>query len=278
MEQIKENLDKNYEIIKCCICNISPKLWASDYHGNYLSKCPSCGLRFVTPRLKSEVLAEKVYTPTYYHNERFDPKNIKISEATLFPIKVLKKYKSFGSLFDVSAGNGTFLLAAKQNGYNISGSEIHKNQSELLAKLLGCKIYTGYIETLEIKEKYDIVTFIHVLEHTSNPVIFLKKCISMLEKGGILYGLFPNTKSLSDRFKTFLSDYGLKNKKYKHLSADHHLWFFDLKTTKKLFKQIEGIEVLSLRTMVNPAKHNLFSSILEKTGLATWIEVVAKKN
>jgi 2-polyprenyl-3-methyl-5-hydroxy-6-metoxy-1,4-benzoquinol methylase len=276
MEEIKENLDKNYEIVKCCICNISPKLWACDYHGNYLSKCPSCGLRFVSPRLKSEILAEKVYMSTYYHNERFDYKNI--NETITYPIKVLKKYKLSGSLFDISAGNGSFLFAAKQNGYNISGSEIHKNQSELLAKLLGCKIYTGYIEMLEIKEKYDIVTILHVLEHTSNPVLFLKKCVPILKKDGILYAVFPNTKSLSDRFKTFLSDYGLKNKKYKHFAADHHLWFFDLKTTKKLFNQIEGIEVLSLRTIVNPAKRNLFSSILEKTGLATWIEVVAKKN
>jgi len=47
---------------------------------------------------------------------------------------------------------------------------------------LGCKIYTGYIEMLEIKEKYDIVTILHVLEHTFNPVLFLKKMRTYLKE------------------------------------------------------------------------------------------------
>lgn len=198
------NNKANYETVNCCLCGKAPESWVRDWHGQCLSVCPSCGLRFVSPRLKQDVLKEAIYTDAYHHNERAgQEEGTNSGKSAAYFLSRIGKYKSSGGLFDVSAGNGAFLLAAKKRGWAVSGSEINQKQSSHLADMLGCRIYTGYMESIELKESYDVVTFIHVLEHTANPVLFLKKCATALARDGILYGVFPNTKSLSDRFKTF---------------------------------------------------------------------------
>lgn len=270
----------NYEEVNCCVCEIKPNLWTHDWSGISISICPSCGLRFVSPRLKEKILEKEIYTSDYYNNkiviqEKLD---VNLNKGENYLLSSIENYKSPKSIFDVSAGNGKFLLSAQKRGWFISGSEISQEQSIHLSKLLNCKIYVGYIESLEIEERYDVVSFIHVIEHTANPVLFLKKCATFLKEDGVLYGIFPNTKSISDRFKTFLSKYGLKRKKYKHFSAQHHLWFFDLKTTKRVFEKA-GLELISLKSMVKPENRTIkiIDYFIEKIGLGTWIEVVAKK-
>ena len=46
--------------------------------------------------------------------------------------------------------------------------------------------------SLENKEKYDIVSSFHVLEHVLNPIEFIQNCYNMLKPGGILYIEVPN--------------------------------------------------------------------------------------
>lgn len=109
-----------------------------------------------------------------------------------------------------------------------------------------------------------------------SPADFLRGITRTLTPGGVAYGLFPNTEGLNDRWKSFLSLAGLKGRRWKHLAADHHLWFFDPTSVRRLCAKL-GLRVLSIET-VNPRRKRRrlgpLAAVVERAGLAPLIELV----
>jgi SAM-dependent methyltransferase len=61
-------------------------------------------------------------------------------------------------------------------------------------KLKRYKAIEGNIEEVvcNLDQKFDLIVFNQVLEHLSNPDLFIKNCYSLLNTGGILYLETPN--------------------------------------------------------------------------------------
>lgn len=268
-----------YEEVPCCLCGEPPRPYAVDYRSNRLAVCARCGFRFVSPRPLFSTLVENVYDDKYYSDNAPQAESEETYQAYLDSIR---KYKVPGGLlFDVGAGGGGLLAAAARNGWEIEGLDVQPVQVERLRKKLNCKVHLGLLEDIEAFEaRYDVITLSHVLEHTLNPVEFLNKCFEGLKPGGLLYAVLPNTASLGDRVKDLLSAHGLKSRPYKHLAADHHLWFFTPGIVRELVKKT-GFRELSLKTIFPRRRARLLNSplrpVLARLGLATWIELVLRR-
>lgn len=148
-----------------------------------------------------------------YRKERFGKERIAIIEQHL------KKPLSKATLLDVGCATGFFLELAKDKFKTVEGLEINKKQAKQVEEKFGIKVHENLNE---IMKKYSVITLFDVIEHIKQPLAFLKQLVSNhLEKGGILFIITPNWRSLS---------FSLLKEKSNHYYPCEHFQFFSKET------------------------------------------------
>ena len=265
------------EVVVCPLCGRTPEPFAVDYQGFRLCRCPRCGLEFVTPRLSFEDLAEKVYSDNYFPVR--EGSNERSPEATHYYTRQMSNFERLlgrkGKVLDIGCGNGSFLDFARENGWEIAGSDIKLSDD---ARSLGCNLAEGRIKNLDLgDERFDLIRLNHVLEHTQEPVEDLKRCRQMLAPGGILFISVPNIAGISPRLKSLQSKLHLKGKRWRHYAAMHHLFFFSPATLKAAVEKA-GMKVLEWETPVPRKSHqsalveSVYRTLLESTNSASILD------
>jgi len=97
------------------------------------------------------------------------------------------------SLLDIACGDGKLTAKFCEKfkrvvGVDASGSHIRRARKNCPK----AEFYESLIENFELKEKFDTVVILDLLEHVINPVAVLKKSASFLKKDGILIVHVPN--------------------------------------------------------------------------------------
>ena len=114
------------EVVVCPLCSTSPRPFAVDYQGFRLCRCDGCSLEFVTPRLRFEELADKVYSDNYFPVR--DGSSSRSAESTHYFGRQLSNFERLlggrGKILDIGCGNGAFLDFAREIGWDISGVDI----------------------------------------------------------------------------------------------------------------------------------------------------------
>lgn len=104
-----------------------------------------------------------------------------------------------GALLDVGCGNGRFLAAAREMGWNAEGVDFDE-AAVCAARACGLDVRHGGIELLsDVRDRYDVVTVSHVVEHVHDPVDLLVHICRLLKPGGRLWLETPNLASLGHR-------------------------------------------------------------------------------
>lgn len=119
-----------------------------------------------------------------------------------------------GSLLDVGAGTGDFLLEAKKEGWEVFGIEpSQKARERALSKGIDLMDKIDFNSS----SAFDVITMWHVLEHVPDYKSQIVEMRNLLKPGGILVVAVPNFKSYDAR-------------KYNHFWAGYdvprHLWHF----------------------------------------------------
>lgn len=92
-----------------------------------------------------------------------------------------------GVLLDVGCGDGSFLIDARNCGWNVVGVDPDPNVAAN-ATILGLKVHVGGVELFgDEKELFDVITLSHVVEHLHDPVNILKTCYALFKTGGQLW-------------------------------------------------------------------------------------------
>jgi 2-polyprenyl-3-methyl-5-hydroxy-6-metoxy-1,4-benzoquinol methylase len=147
-----------------------------------LYECPECESRFCDLNEHPEIDMSDFYkdiTPV------FDQK----LEKTFIPSQYWEAQKSelialFGrqpeSVLDIGCCGGDFLMHFEPtcSREGIEQSPI----GSTIAQKRGLTVHQGFIETVSIENKYDIVTAYAVLEHISNPMSVLNKLVDFVKK------------------------------------------------------------------------------------------------
>ena len=126
-------------------------------------------------------------------------------------IKPLENLK----ILDIGCGGGLLCEPLRKMGAEITGIDASKNNIEV-AKLHAkkMKLNINYIccppESLKLKNKFDIILNMEVVEHVSSVDLFIKKCSKLIKKNGIMFVATINKNLKSYVFAILGAEYVLK--------------------------------------------------------------------
>ena len=206
-------------------------------------KCNHCSLIFVYPRPDhSELIGH--YNEDYYVDwiGTQKDKRIRMWEKRL---DKLKGFRSGGRLLDVGCGEGLFLHLAKENGWQISGTELSSYAARYASNSLNVDIFYGEILDAGFPgDFFDVVTMWHVLEHVKDPKAYLKEVRHILKPEGLLVIAVPNVNGMVMRIAYRIA----KRRRLKLFSKEEkelHLYHFSADTIRAYLEKT-GFECLRL--------------------------------
>ena len=173
--------------------------------------------------------------------------------------------KANGTLLDIGAGTGDFLIAAKNHGWDIIGIE-PSDKARAVAMTKGASFIQNTTD-LE-SSSCDIITMWHVLEHVPNYISQIKELKRLLKPDGTILIAVPNFKSFdAQHYGEFWAGY----------DVPRHLWHFsktavetivaseDLQLVKTVPLKFDAYYVALLSEKYKSGKMNYFNALI--TGL-----------
>jgi 2-polyprenyl-3-methyl-5-hydroxy-6-metoxy-1,4-benzoquinol methylase len=191
-------------------------------------QCKNCTLVFVHP-LPSMTVLEEHYDDTYYRDWLAAQRESRIKMWNN-RLNRLNRFRSGGHLLDVGCAEGAFLQLAKDSGWQTSGTEVSTYAAKYAADVSGADIFCGELPDAGYPDNsFDVVTMWHVLEHTRDPMGYLREIYHILKADGLLVIAIPNRNDLIMRIAYRI----LRRRKMKLFSRGErelHLYFFSPKT------------------------------------------------
>ncbi len=200
-------------------------------------ECQNCGLNYLKPEEKD---LGRYYTEDYRKKysciigKQIKSKDnfnllLPFQKGRLNQIKYL--FNSKMNVLDVGSSTGHFLYSIKNLVKECIGIEYNIQEAEFCNKELGIKTYTTSIENTDIPlESFDIITIYQVLEHTSDPINFLKNYGKYLKKDGYIVIEVPNINDI------LISGYKVKSY-IDFWYREPHLFNFSLSTLKLILEK-----------------------------------------
>jgi len=140
-------------------------------------------------------------------------------------ISLINKHANKGNLLDIGAGTGSFLYAAKKDGWQTIGLE-PSEKAKQFASLKGLK-FVDKLNDIPTQSQ-DIITMWHVLEHVPNLDEYLFELKRIIKPTGTIFIAVPN-------FKSFDASY--YGKFWAAYDVPRHLWHFSKGSIQKLFSE-----------------------------------------
>lgn len=142
-----------------------------------------------------------------------------------------------GSLLDIGAGTGDFLVTAKIAGWQITGIEPNENAKKLaISKGIS---FQNTIESIE-NQQFDVITMWHVMEHVPDVTHQIKELKRLLKPNGTIIIAVPNYKSYDAKH------YGIFWAAY---DVPRHLWHFSKTSIEKLVSR-ENMKLVKTLPMI----------------------------
>jgi 2-polyprenyl-3-methyl-5-hydroxy-6-metoxy-1,4-benzoquinol methylase len=266
----------------CLICKHQLRHVGEDFAGKKIYRCEQCDY-VMTPSSTAEVASELYDDPEYFDGwgcnmefdyGRFEPDVHRQAQQYL---KFIQEHTQGKSLLDVGTGSGLLPYLARQAGYEVEGTDLSKHVSETLPAKAGFRVHHGTIEEIEFDRTYDVITMLHVLEHTSDPVSTLLRAREILNDGGYVVVVVPNYHSFDTRVKNLMSQLKLKSRAYKHLALGHHNYVFSINSLKALGRAA-NFDVVNHATTQPAWRAGALHRLFETAGLATWCWIVYRKS
>ena len=242
----------------CKICQQPTTLWFEGifddrygYPGLYnIYHCNQCGFAQLAPEPTAEQMAA-MYT-SHYPRHNVTPEQVQQQAAYHGTLKqrIWKWWMGDTNIsyhavtpgdrtLDIGCGNGGSLLEMKALGADPHGTEFDENIKPVAAAL-GLDIHFGDLSTAPWPENsFDMISMNQLLEHTANPIQFLKIAKRLLKPNGKLQMSFPNVES-ANRRRT--------QKGWINWHAPYHVNFFSKDSIQRLAEQT-GFRVQVIKTV-----------------------------
>jgi 2-polyprenyl-3-methyl-5-hydroxy-6-metoxy-1,4-benzoquinol methylase len=164
-----------------------------------------------------------------------------------------------GKLLDVGCGTGNFLAAARDAGYDVSGTELDRDAARFAKDQLGL-LHIFPLAILDFVQQhpgktFDVVTFFEVLEHQATPAAFLEAVRHCVRSRGLIALSVPNR----ERWLTApdVLDY-----------PPNHFLRWNVKALKS-FLSAHGFEIVSVREQPAGVAHTTqMINMFFRTGLS----------
>ena len=168
--------------------------------------CGNCDCLYVSPRLTNEALQE-LYSDAYY-SEMYNTSMIPFFEARKELIGKSKYAQIIDSLnsirlnelaslrvLDIGAGLGEVLSVFNDFGHYCEAIEVNSVAINHL-KNSGLNVFSDSFYNYNSNDKFDVIMAWGVIEHVTDPFLFLEKVYSLLSPSGIFVSEVPHSQSV----------------------------------------------------------------------------------
>jgi SAM-dependent methyltransferase len=171
-------------------------------------RCRECGMDYVNPRLRGDLLTRHYAEHDLYLDLRGSQLEARRAyfRQTLDSIEAEQRRAGLaagkGRLLDVACSEGTFVALAREDGWRAEGIEISAPSAAHGRDVLKLPIRTGTLEEASYDTaSFDVITVQSFLEHSEEPRRLLAEIHRVLAPGGLLYANVCNGRSLAARLE-----------------------------------------------------------------------------
>ena len=204
-----------------------------------LVRCLECKVHYLNPRPTIAEL-DRYYPQDYGpHRPRSDFRTFFQRFDAAFGYRkrcraVTQRMHS-GKLLDVGCGNGGFLAAMRDIGWDTLGVEINARAACIAERDLGLNIFNGDLLEAGLPHgHFDVITFWDVVEHLHEPLAYVAEARKLLKDDGLLVISTPDVGSVQAR---------LFGKYWAGLDAPRHLCVFS-RPALGAFLEKAGFEIV----------------------------------
>jgi 2-polyprenyl-3-methyl-5-hydroxy-6-metoxy-1,4-benzoquinol methylase len=233
-----------------------------------IRECVSCGFNFTNPRPNERQLGN------YYESEDYVSHSNTSKGLINFTYQIVRKYtlrsklnlinslSTKGNILDIGCGTGEFLNICKENKWNTTGIEPSNKGRNQAIQNYALQVYDeAGINKLE-KNKFDVITMWHVLEHVPQLQQRIEEIKTLLKKGGTLVIAVPNRMSY---------DAKLYKENWAGYDVPRHLYHFSPQDITNLFEK-HSFKIQKIKPMNFDAFYVSMLSEKIKTGKSNFIK------
>ena len=187
-------------------------------------------------------------------------------------------------ILDVGSGLGNMALAFHRQGHRVTGLEPSSSFFRAASRHDGPEILQSTLQQAEFSDSFDLIVFLAVFEHLTDPIGDFNKAVDLLREGGRICILnVPNAKYAKTRLANFalrclLRPYVIN---CSPLHPPFHLWEFQRESLTALGKRF-NLEVVHLSvdtslTFGNPFLYQAYQKLIETTETGEVLRVVFAK-
>lgn len=157
-----------------------------------VSVCRRCGLVYQNPCPAREVLL-RIYNRQADKIISRIPESVTESESRVRAGKLQDVLPPPARVLEIGCSDGSFLRLAAERGYTVSGVEASGENIATFRRLSpSLRVMEGALEDVELEDTYDGVCHFFVLEHSFDPIGFMKKIGQCLGPNGVVLFEVPN--------------------------------------------------------------------------------------
>ena len=219
----------------CLSCEAASPTYLGDKNGYHVWKCRQCGLIFVDP-MPSEAEIDEFYSQ-HPRNDKYLRKSDGKYRRARWRILRLKRRVPGRRFLDIGCSIGSSVAAARDAGFEATGVDLDPQSIEFAQPHYpGCRcLQTASTALARAGETFDLIFCTEVIEHVTDPQVFVDDLRALLNPGGIVFLTTPH----GTHFRLpqdILSWYGLK--------PPEHIVLFGRRSITALFER-RGLQVLS---------------------------------
>ncbi len=183
------------EKVPCTLCGNDAPVPLSRVEGWPVSRCPVCGLIYLSERPR-ETSLKTVYSTEYYDQaevgyggyvanfHRYRSIFDKIFRARA---RSLEPFRGDGRLLEVGCAHGFLLDHLRSRGYRVSGVEVSPLAADYARNTLKLDVRLGSLASAGFETgAFDVVMMLDVLEHLHRPMEVLREVGRVLRPDGVL--------------------------------------------------------------------------------------------
>ena len=260
---------KDHEYPACALCGQRTTSPLVVRKGFQVVRCRTCSLVYVSPRPRRQREIDALYTNRKYSTGQVSHaiNASRMREARWRLDQVEKQAPARGRLLDVGCSAGSFLLAARDRGWDVQGIDVSPDAVEHAAEVHGLDVRVATLEDARFPAgSFDVITLFECIEHMLHPSRALDAAGALLTDGGLLVITTPNVDGFVPR-----STYQLLGRTigaWEHPTPPHHLYQFSRRTLEAMLRKT-GFTVVSCGTRPMGLKYTvkqLQSAIIEALG------------
>jgi SAM-dependent methyltransferase len=208
----------------------------------YVVQCPKCGMMRLYPWPSPAELVQ-YYPSDYWFDAGADPsgslaesyRRLVLADHVRFVWRALKDSGIQGPVLDIGCGGGLFLRMLAERGAKVAGLDFAFSAARVALRTNNVSAVCASLARSPLaNESCAAVTMFHVLEHLSEPGLYLEEARAALKPGGRLIVQVPN----ADCWQFLLfGEY------WNGVDIPRHLFHFRAKDLHRLLEDC-GFEVL----------------------------------